>query len=91
LDDLQELPREDWTVVGFHELIADPAATVRRLCQFAGVAFDDALRVRTTSALPHSRSTHTPPAADKWRRNEATIERVLPVVESCWPRLRGLR
>jgi len=91
LDDLQQLPREDWTAVGFHDLIADPAATVRRLCEFADVPFDEALRARTAGALPQSRSTHTPPAADKWRRNEAAIERVLPAIESCYQRLRALR
>ena len=91
LEDLQQLPREDWTAVGFHELVADPAGTVRRVCEFVGVAFDEALQRRTASALPQSRSTHTPPAADKWRRNEAAIERVLPDVESCWQRLRELR
>jgi hypothetical protein len=90
LDDLQALPREQWTAVGYHELIADPAATVRRLCEFAGVAFDPALAARTAGALPLSRSTHTPPESDKWRRNEAAIEGVLPDLESCRRRLRAL-
>ena len=90
LDDLQELPREQWMAVGFHDLLADPAATVRRLCEFAGVPFDPALQARTVGALPRSRSTHTPPAPGKWRSNEADIERVLPDIESCWQRLRAL-
>jgi CHASE2 domain-containing sensor protein len=91
LEDLEQLPKEDWTAVGFHQLVADPAATVRRLCEFAGVAFDEALQMRTASALPQSRSAHTSPAADEWRRNEKAIERVLPDLESCWQRLRTLQ
>lgn len=91
LDDPQQLPRQDWTAVAFHEFIADPAETVRRLCEFTGVRFDEALQARTAGALPQSRSTHTPPAVDKWRRNEAAIERVLPAIEPCYHRLRALR
>jgi LPS sulfotransferase NodH len=92
LDDLQELPRQDWTAVSFHDLVGDPAATVRRLCEFAGVEFDAALQARTANAaLPQSRSTHTAPAPDKWLKNKPAIERVLPDLQSCWQRLRALR
>ena len=90
LDDLESLPREQWTAVACRDLVADPAATVRRLCEFTGVPFDAALLARTARVLPLSRYTHTPPAPDKWRRNEAAIERVLPDLEACWRRLRAL-
>lgn len=90
LDDLQRLPQEDWTAVAYHDFVADPQATIRRLCAFANVPFDAALQARTAGALPLSRHTHTEPAPGKWRRNEAAIERVLPNVEACWQRLRTL-
>jgi hypothetical protein len=90
LADLQQLPQEQWTAVGLHDLLADPGHTVRRLCEFAGVPFDEPLQARTAGALPRSRSTHTPPAQDKWRRNEADIQRVLGEIEPCWRRLREL-
>jgi LPS sulfotransferase NodH len=90
LDDLQQLPGERWTAVGYHDFLADPAATVRRLCEFAGVPFDRTLAARTSGVLPQSRSTHTPPAPDKWRRHEDAIERVLPEIESCCQRLWAL-
>lgn len=91
LDDLRQLPREDWTSVGYHEFVADPEATIRRLCSFAKVPFDAALQARTSGALPPSRHTHTKPAPEKWRSNEAAINRVLPNLETCWQRLRELR
>lgn len=91
LDDLQQLPQEDWTSVAYHDFVADPAATIRRLCAFADVPFDAALQARTAGALPLSRHTHTKPAPEKWRRNEAAITRVLPNLETCWHRLRALR
>lgn len=90
LDDLQQLPREDWTSVACHDFVADPAATIRRLCAFADVPFDAALQARTAAALPLSRHTHTQPEPEKWRRNEAALTRVLPTIEACWQRLRAL-
>ncbi len=87
LDDLGQLPAEDWTHVNYRDLLDDPEATVRRLCAFAGVAFDGALQSRVAQPLPVSRHTHTRPAPDKWRRNAEAIARALPGVEACWYRL----
>lgn len=90
LEDLQQLPPEDWTSVAYHEFLADPEGVTRRLCDFADVAFDAALQTRVAGQLPLSRHTHTAPAPDKWRRHEAAILRALPSVEACWRRLQAL-
>lgn len=91
LDDLQALAPEDWTTVSYDAFLADPAATIRRLCAFADRPFDEALQARTAGALPLSRHTQTTPELGKWRRNEDAIARVLPGLEACWARLRALR
>ena len=90
LDDLSQLPPQDWTHVNYQAFLDDPAATVQRLCAFAGVPFDGALQARTAGQLPASRHTHTLPEAGKWRRNEAAILRVLPGLEADWQRLKAL-
>jgi len=90
LDDLNALPSARWTALNYADFLADPHAQTQRLCSFAGVAYDARLARRTSRSLPLSRHTHTPPAAEKWRRNEAAITRVLPVVEPIFARLRGL-
>lgn len=90
LDDLAALPREQWLAVNYQDLITDPAAHVGRICTFAGIEFDAALRERTSRALPLSKYTQSEPAADKWRANEAAIERVLPKAQATWSRLREL-
>ena len=90
LEDLSQLPPEDWTSVAYHDFLADPEAVTRRLCEFAGAPFDAALQARVAGQLPLSRHTHTAPAPDKWRRHEDAILRALPGVEACWRRLQAL-
>jgi len=90
LDDLGVLPRARWCVVSYADLVSDPAAAIRRLCDFAGIAVDGPLRERLAGALPLSRFTQTAPAADKWRRNEAQVLSVLPAIRDTWRRLEEL-
>ena len=90
IEDLQQLPPQDWTSVNYQDFLANPEATTRRLCDFVHVPFDAALQTRTRGQLPPSRQTHTAPAPDKWRRNEDAILRVLPGLDACWQRLRAL-
>lgn len=91
LNDLAAIAPERWTSVTYGELLADTAATIRRLCEFARIEFDGALAQHVTRPLPLSRYTLTPPARDKWRQHEAEIARVLPAIESTWRRLQALR
>ena len=90
LDDLGMLPRQRWTSLSYAELLADPARAVRGLCQFIGIEADPALLQRASGPLPLSRFTLTPPATDKWRRNEAAIRRVLAAISATWQRLKAL-
>jgi len=90
LDDLSALPRERWTSLRYADLVGDPRAAVQRLCAFSGIEFDAKLAARVAAPLPPSGLTQTPPAADKWRRNEAAILRVLPTIEPTWRRLEQL-
>jgi hypothetical protein len=90
LDDLAQLPSQRWTAVRYSDLIDAPRPTIERLCSFLGMELDPALRARVEAPLPPARYTETPPAADKWRMNAPSIERVMPRVASTWQRLKGL-
>jgi Sulfotransferase family/Aspartyl/Asparaginyl beta-hydroxylase len=90
LDDLGALPHNRWSAVNYSELISDPAATIRRLCDFAGIAFQGALAERVAGPLPLSRFTQTPPAPGKWLQNEAAVLRVMPSIQATWQRLQEL-
>jgi hypothetical protein len=91
LDDLAGLPRGRWMSLTYDAFCQAPAATVRRICEFAGIDFDPSLAQHVAAPLPVSRYALTPPAPGKWRRNEALVERVLPSVEHTWKRLRELK
>jgi hypothetical protein len=91
LDDLERLPSHRWQSVSYAELVAKPAATLERLCDFAGIPFAGAVQARVGAPLPLSRFTQTPPGVDKWRRNEEAVLRVLPGITATWERLQECR
>ena len=77
LSDLVRLPRNDWTFVEYEQLIADPEAQVRKLCQFASLEIDEVLEALLRRPLPLSQTTLTPPNPEKWRRHQKQIDAVL--------------
>lgn len=74
LTDLERLPADQWGVVGYHNLLADPDGEIRRLCEFLEIDWDQQL----DDQLPLSRYTLTPPSPDKWRQHADLLDRVLP-------------
>jgi hypothetical protein len=78
LDDLATFPGDRWTAVSYAELVADPTATISRLCGFADIPFDERLRAYCGAGLALSRYTKSTPETGKWRANEAGINRVIP-------------
>lgn len=91
LDDLAAIDPAHWISLSYADLLANPEAQIRRLCEFADIAFDDRLAQRLNGPLPLSAHTHTPPRADKWLRNRQLIEPVLPQLEPILARLIALR
>ncbi|HSM96263.1 MAG TPA: sulfotransferase, partial [Rhizomicrobium sp.] len=90
LDDLAALPAEDWCSVGYDDLLNDPEGTVKRLCDFAGVPYDERLRSVAANPLKPSRYTISAPDADKWKRNESVIAPHLPKAKAVAERIEKL-
>lgn len=82
LDDLADVPRDAVCWLAYEDFIADPAAQIARLCEFAGVGWD-----RPLDTLPLSRFTVTPPSPEKWRRHEHALANVMPGVAATVARL----
>jgi uncharacterized protein (TIGR03032 family) len=74
LADMEAIPREQWCAISYGEVLADPQAAAARLCAFAGVPWTETI----SGQLPLSRHTLTPPAVDKWRKNEREMAPFLP-------------
>lgn len=91
MDDLEALPADRRHVVRYADFVADPGKAMQGIADFAGIEFDAALRERTGGPLPDSRHTLEPPRPDKWKKNAAEIERVLPGLEPVRARLRAFR
>lgn len=78
VDDLSALPRERVVGIDCAEFLADPQRTMAGLATQLGLEWD----VRLPEALPLSKTTYSKPSPDKWRRLEAPIESVWPLVEA---------
>ena len=85
LDDLAALPLGQVFALTYREFLAEPDAQIRRICAFAGIAWDRAL----PAVLPLSTHTVTPPSPDKWRRHEALLASQLPALAAIADRARA--
>ena len=89
LDDLEAIPKERWCVVEYDSLLANAPAEIKRLCHTSQIIFGPRMQDITSKSLAHSKYTLTPPHPDKWRKNAAEIEPVLPATEAVMSRLRS--
>ena len=90
LEDLQQLPPEQWCAVSYEQFLANPEAETERLCTFASIPFGRNLKRRTSNALPHSRFTLSSPHPNKWQRHEIELAPILPQMHSLAEQLRSL-
>lgn len=87
LDDLESLPAEQWCVISYDALVAEPQREIERLCAFLGFRWD----AKLTAPLPLSRHTLTPPDPDKVRRNGPEIDVVEHLVRDTAERARDIQ
>lgn len=90
LNDVKNLGDDRWVTVSYENLLAQPEATIERLCAFAGFEIDERMSNRLNAPLPLSRYTQTNPSADKWRKNESEVFSVLEMLEPLEAELSGL-
>ncbi|SER07300.1 Aspartyl/Asparaginyl beta-hydroxylase [Solimonas aquatica] len=90
LEDFQAIEPERRMVLSYQQLIEQPGESIQRICRFADIVFDEALRERVSHELPLSRYTLTAPDREKWRRNAEEIEPCLEGLQACWRRLQAL-
>ena len=84
IDDLKTLPKARLRVLSYESLRQSPQAVVEQLATSLGLQWDRQL----DRELPLSKTTVSPPRPDKWRRLEAVVEAVLPIVAPAEARAR---
>jgi hypothetical protein len=82
LDDLANIPRNDWHLTRYEDLIESPAETITAIWKFASLALDQLPSSQLSIPLPFSTSTLTAPARDKWLRHYAELQKLLPGLET---------
>jgi hypothetical protein len=85
LDDLDRLPKERTMALAYDQLVATPRPTMEALSRAVGLGWDRPL----DGNLPLSATTVTAPSAEKWRRHEAEIRAIWPIVEPVDTRARA--
>ncbi|MGB5439868.1 MAG: sulfotransferase [Gammaproteobacteria bacterium] len=90
MEDLAGLPKNRWCTVSYESFLADPAAELKRLCEFADVPFGPRMLEIAEQPLRNSKYTLTPPDPDKWKKNEKELKVVLPDAEPMLKKLQAL-
>jgi hypothetical protein len=85
VNDLESLPPDRVRAVDYSALLAEPQRAVERLVRSLELDWDRSLGTE----LPLSKTTVSPPGKGKWRRWEAEVEAVLPIVAAADARARA--
>lgn len=73
---LSQLPNERWSIVKYEDLISHTSTTLKAICQFCQIPFDEQLEFACSKPLPHSQYTLSVPKKDKWLSNYTEIESI---------------
>jgi hypothetical protein len=76
LDDVEQLPSADWTLVRYETLVQSPLDTLQRITRFGKLELDSSLRTKLNDVLPISSMTLSEPATEKWRRSAWELDQV---------------
>ncbi len=90
LHDLYKLPDERWCAIEYDSLLANTLSELQRLCHFSQIIFGQRMHEVASKPLKLSKYTLTAPQPDKWTKNAAEIEPVIPSTEQLMAILRRL-
>lgn len=89
LDDLQSLvPKKRWTTVSYSSVINDTENTIKALCDFTNLEFDDFLQQTCREKLKMSRYTLSTPSPTKWHKHALELSKVIPPAKHIIKKLR---
>ena len=90
MNSLDELPREDWMALTYTDLVRDPGASIRRICELANLRCRASFSREHTKPLPLSMHTISAPSPTSWRREQAAIRTARPGASRCRGQVLGI-
>jgi uncharacterized protein (TIGR03032 family) len=84
LDALETIPKERICAVNYEEFIKNPKLEIEKICQFAGIDWDQNLE----NGLALSKHTLTKPDPNKWKKNEKELNKVLACTKKTYERIK---
>jgi hypothetical protein len=87
MDGLEAIPGERWCTLNYADLLSDTQTQIRRICEFAGIPYDEGLAQVLSGKLAHSSRVISPPSSDKVQKNRAAIDPVMPSLHDTVERL----
>ncbi|MCF6194702.1 MAG: sulfotransferase [Kangiellaceae bacterium] len=76
LDGLSNIPKNHWMMVDYSDFVAHPNDVLEKIAHFTVVEpLNDSAQ---PAELPLSRTTLTPPDPNKWKMNQAQIDKIMP-------------
>lgn len=86
LKGLDKIPSDRKIAISYEELIQDTPSTIKRVCEFAGINYSEAVS-KLAEKPPKVNFIQEKPSEDKWKKNEELINRILPKVAPLASRL----
>lgn len=86
LDGLAKVPEAQKITVSYEDLVADTPSVIKQICDFAEIEYNSTIR-KLVEKPPEVNYLDGKPKMDKWKQNEAAINKVRPMIEETMQRL----
>jgi len=91
LQDIKQLPKQDWYFLDYQDLIKHPKNSVQKLSQFAGLTWDEQINAHVSKSLPVTQVTLSKPTANKWKKQAVWLKPLLVECESVQTQVEDLK
>lgn len=81
LDDLALLDQDRVIKVRYEDMCEKPGEVVKNICDFVDIKYEDKLQEYAEKPPVVSTALFEKPKNDKWKKNQESIEKVLPMIE----------
>ncbi len=81
INDIQQLPTTDWTMLSYEQLIKNPEKQLQQLIKFMQLRWDSSKQALTPQNLPITPVTLSSPQVDKWKKHHQELTTISAIIE----------